>query len=143
MTQSHAVPGIVGDKLAKDMSAAAVALYSKAAEHARSRGIILADTKFEFGLVPSSGSADGKELILVDEVLTPDSSRFWSAKDYKPGQSQGSFDKQYVRDWLKANGLDKAADQGIPVTLPPDVVAATQQKYQEAYEMITGTKYSA
>ena len=82
------------------MSTAAVALYSKAASHAKSCGIILADTKFEFGIVGQDN------MILVDEVLTPDSSRFWSAEKYAVGRGQDSFDKQYVRDWLKANGLD-------------------------------------
>ena len=81
-------------------------------------------------------------MILVDEVLTPDSSRFWSADKYAVGRGQDSFDKQYVRDWLKANGLDKAADQGVPVTLPDDVVKRTEEKYREAYELITGQKYA-
>ncbi|EPQ28101.1 uncharacterized protein PFL1_04428 [Pseudozyma flocculosa PF-1] len=139
------VNDIIGEKRAKEMSSAAVALYSKAASHARSRGIILADTKFEFGLVPASSTStpasSEQHMILVDEVLTPDSSRFWSAADYQPGRSQGSFDKQYVRDWLRSNGLDKAADQGVPVTLPDDVVKATEQKYRDAYEMITGSKF--
>lgn len=129
------VDGIIGADLAKRMSTAAVALYSKAAAHAKSRGIILADTKFEFGLIGDD------QMILVDEVLTPDSSRFWSADKYAVGRGQDSFDKQYVRDWLKANGLDKAADQGVPVTLPDDVVRRTEEKYREAYELITGQKY--
>lgn len=129
------VNDIIGADLAKRMSTAAVALYSKAAAHAKSRGIILADTKFEFGIVGQDN------MILVDEVLTPDSSRFWSADKYALGRGQDSFDKQYVRDWLKANGLDKAADQGVPVTLPDDVVKRTEEKYREAYELITGQKY--
>lgn len=131
------VDDIIGADLSKRMSNAAVALYSKAAAHAKSRGIILADTKFEFGLIGHD------HMILVDEVLTPDSSRFWSADKYAVGRGQDSFDKQYVRDWLKANGLDKAADQGVPVTLPDDVVERTEQKYREAYELITGRKYGA
>ncbi|SNX87708.1 probable ADE1 -phosphoribosylamidoimidazole-succinocarboxamide synthase [Melanopsichium pennsylvanicum] len=130
------VADIIGSDLAKRMSCAAVALYSKAAAHAKSRGIILADTKFEFGIV-----GENDTMILVDEVLTPDSSRFWSAETYKVGTSQDSFDKQYVRDWLKKNGLDKAADQGIPVTLPDDVVKRTEQKYREAYQLITGKNF--
>ncbi|TKY90240.1 hypothetical protein EX895_000238 [Sporisorium graminicola] len=132
------VNDIIGADLAKRMSTAAVALYSKAAAHAKSRGIILADTKFEFGLVGDNND----QMILVDEVLTPDSSRFWSAEKYAVGRGQDSFDKQYVRDWLKANGLDKAADQGVPVTLPEDVVKRTEEKYREAYELITGRKYA-
>lgn len=129
------VAELVGADLASSISKSAIAIYAKAAKHAESRGIILADTKFEFGLLNKS------QLILVDEVLTPDSSRFWDASSYKAGQSQASFDKQYVRDWLKSQGLDKAADQGIPVTLPDDVVRRTAEKYQEAYERITGKKW--
>ena len=132
------VNDIIGADLAKRMSEAAVALYSKAAAHAKSRGIILADTKFEFGLIGDNQ----EQMILVDEVLTPDSSRFWSASKYAVGRGQESFDKQYVRDWLKANGLDKAADQGVPVTLPEEVVKRTEEKYREAYELITGHKYA-
>ncbi|CDS00313.1 probable ADE1-phosphoribosylamidoimidazole-succinocarboxamide synthase [Sporisorium scitamineum] len=132
------VNDIIGADLAQRMSTAAVALYSKAAAHAKSRGIILADTKFEFGLI-----GDDNQMILVDEVLTPDSSRFWSAEKYAVGRGQDSFDKQYVRDWLKANGLDKAADKGVPVTLPEDVVKRTEEKYREAYELITDQKYDA
>jgi phosphoribosylaminoimidazole-succinocarboxamide synthase len=131
------VAGLVGAEVASSVSKAAVALYTKAAEHAESRGIILADTKFEFGLL------DKSQLILVDEVLTPDSSRFWDAKSYKAGQAQASFDKQYVRDWLKSNKLDKAADEGVPVTLPEDVVRKTSEKYQEAFERITGQEWKA
>lgn len=132
-----AVADLVGAELADRISKAAVDLYTKAAQHAQSRGIILADTKFEFGLL------DKNQLILVDEVLTPDSSRFWDANSYKVGTSQASFDKQYVRDWLKSKGLDKAADQGVSVALPEDVVQKTAEKYQEAYERITGNKWQA
>ncbi|CCF49193.1 hypothetical protein NDA11_003892 [Ustilago hordei] len=135
------VEQIIGADLAKQMATAAVSLYSKAAAHAKSRGIILADTKFEFGLIPCSSNPGQEEMILVDEVLTADSSRFWSAEKYAVGRGQDSFDKQYVRDWLKANGLDKAADQGVPVTLPDDVVKRTEDKYMEAYELITAHKY--
>lgn len=135
------VAGIIGADLAKQMATAAVSLYSKAAAHAKSRGIILADTKFEFGLIPTPSGAE--QMILVDEVLTPDSSRFWSADKYAVGRGQDSFDKQYVRDWLKANGLDKAADQGVPVTLPEDIVKRTEEKYREAYELITGQNYQS
>lgn len=133
---------IVGAKRADEIQKAAIALYSKAAQHARSRGIILADTKFEFGLVPPMTTSNLQTLILVDEVLTPDSSRFWDLNAYKPGESQGSFDKQYVRDWLKSKGLDKAADEGVKVTLPVDVVQKTAEKYREAYERITGEKWN-
>lgn len=134
-------------------------LYATASKHAASRGIILADTKFEFGLVSSSSSGlpptaslagsklpdgqslDDTTLILVDEVLTPDSSRFWSKADFAVGRGQASWDKQYVRDWLKASGLGGAADTGEKVKLPDDVVQKTSEKYQEAYEKITGRKW--
>lgn len=155
---------ILGKPLADIVSRAAVDLYSKAANHAASRGVILADTKFEFGLVPSDPLAglhptlglagaklpssgeplDDKTLILVDEVLTPDSSRFWSKDDYAVGRGQASWDKQYVRDWLKANGFNAAADTpNVKVRLPEDVVARTSEKYQEAFEKITGQLWTA
>ena len=122
--------------MAARISEAARALYARAAEHARARGIIIADTKFEFGM------AGGDELILVDEVLTPDSSRFWAAAEYAPGRAQASFDKQYVRDWMKAHGLDRAAQHGTRVTLPDDVVQRTADKYRDAFRMITGRAFA-
>jgi phosphoribosylaminoimidazole-succinocarboxamide synthase len=103
-----------------------------ARDHAASRGIIIADTKFEFGLV------DG-EITLVDEVLTPDSSRFWPADEYEPGHGQPSFDKQFVRDWLEASGWDKTPP---PPVLPEDVIVMTAEKYVEAYETITGHAFA-
>ncbi len=109
-----------------------IAVYSAAREHAAGRGIIIADTKFEFGLV------DG-EVTLADEVLTPDSSRFWPADTYSPGAGQPSFDKQYVRDWLESTGWDKTPP---PPSLPADVIEATSAKYIQAYEMITGQAFS-
>lgn len=108
---------------------AALALYRQAAMHAESCGILLADTKFEFGL-----ASDGT-VTLGDEALTPDSSRFWPAADYAPGRSQPSFDKQYARDWCAATGWDRTAPGP---ELPPDVVEATSERYQEAYRRITG-----
>jgi phosphoribosylaminoimidazole-succinocarboxamide synthase len=124
-----------GDReLARRLRDASLAVYSRAAEHARSRGIILADTKFELGLDP-----DGT-LTLADEVLTPDSSRFWPAAGYEPGRSQPSFDKQYVRDWASASGWDKAPPAPA---VPQDVVARTQALYREAYERITGEPLDA
>jgi len=124
-----------GDReLARRLRDASLAVYSRAAEHARSRGIILADTKFELGL-----DSDGT-LTLADEVLTPDSSRFWPAAGYEPGRSQPSFDKQYVRDWASASGWDKAPPAPA---VPQDVVARTQALYREAYERITGEPLSA
>lgn len=108
-----------------------LAVYNRAADHARERGIIIADTKFEFG------RADGK-IILGDEVLTPDSSRFWAADTYKVGEEQPSFDKQFVRNWLNAN-WDRT---GNPPRLPEDVIKATSEKYIQAYEKITGRAFN-
>jgi len=122
---------IVGPEVAEGLREKSIAVYSTAREHAAGRGIIIADTKFEFGAV------DG-ELTLVDEVLTPDSSRFWPAETYEPGRSQPSFDKQFVRDWLEASGWDK---QPPAPALPRDVVEATSAKYIQAYEMITGRTF--
>lgn len=109
-----------------------IALYKKCAEYALTRGIIIADTKFEFGRV------DGR-LILADEVLTPDSSRFWPGDEYEPGKSQSSFDKQYVRDWLTAHWDKESGTK--PPRLPEDVIKRTSEKYIEAYEKITGEKF--
>jgi phosphoribosylaminoimidazole-succinocarboxamide synthase len=106
-------------------------LYSFAAEHARERGIIIADTKFEFGIT------DG-DILLIDEALTPDSSRFWPASEYEPGRGQPSFDKQYLRDWLDASGWDHTAPGP---DLPADVVSNTRDKYVEAYERVTGKSF--
>jgi phosphoribosylaminoimidazole-succinocarboxamide synthase len=125
---------VVGAPRAAEMRDAAVALYTRAAEHARERGIIIADTKFEFGLV------DGA-LTLVDEVLTPDSSRFWDVETYATGSNPESFDKQFVRDWL-----DKEAGwnhEPPAPSLPPAVVQKTRAKYVEAYERITGRSFDA
>jgi phosphoribosylaminoimidazole-succinocarboxamide synthase len=107
-------------------------LYRRGATHAAARGIILADTKFEWGKLP-----DG-ELILIDEVLTPDSSRFWPAAEYAVGSSPPSFDKQFVRDWLETTGWDKSSQ---PPALPSDVVEKTAAKYRDAYERITGSSF--
>ena len=124
-----------GADLAERLRAAILSIYSKAAELAAERGIILADTKFEFGL-----RADGT-LVLADEVLTPDSSRFWDASAWQPGQSLPSFDKQFVRDWLaKESGWDKASDTPPP-PLPDAIVQATRERYLEAYRRITGTEF--
>jgi phosphoribosylaminoimidazole-succinocarboxamide synthase len=122
---------IVGQERGAALQEASVSLYSKARDRAAMRGIIIADTKFEFGLI------DG-EVTLVDEVLTPDSSRFWPAKTYEAGHSQPSFDKQYVRDWLEASGWDKKAPAP---SLPADVIAKTSEKYIQAYELITGSAF--
>ena len=124
---------LVGKGLAERLKELTLGLYEFAAAHALERGIILADTKFEFGF------AD-EELILCDEVLTPDSSRFWPADSYEAGHGQPSFDKQYVRDWLDASGWDH---EPPPPELPADVVEQTAARYREAYERITGEGFDA
>jgi phosphoribosylaminoimidazole-succinocarboxamide synthase len=128
----------VGADAAGELERLTLAAYSKAEEIARARGIILADTKFEFGRRRGSG-----EIVLADEVLTPDSSRFWPADQYEPGRAQPSYDKQYVRDWLTspASGWDKSSEKPPPA-LPDDVVAKTREKYIEAYERLTGLSWS-
>jgi phosphoribosylaminoimidazole-succinocarboxamide synthase len=124
---------LIGDRaLAERARDVSIALYRYAADHARERGIILADTKFELGLDP-----DGA-LMLGDEVCTPDSSRFWPADQYEPGRSQPSFDKQYVRDWASGTGWDRTPPAP---PIPDDVAARTREKYVEAYERITGEPF--
>lgn len=133
---------IVGAGLAERLRAATLDVYSRAAAMAAGRGVLLADTKFEFGLVGAEEGSDG-ELVLADEVLTPDSSRYWPADGYAPGRVQPSFDKQYVRDWLTGpdSGWDKASDTPPP-PLPEEVVAATRARYVEAYERISGLSFA-
>ena len=121
---------LAGKNVAQQARAASLKLYQFARDYARKRGIIIADTKFEFGLL------DG-QLILIDEVLTPDSSRFWPADQYQPGKSQPSFDKQFVRDYLETLDWNKMPPGPV---LPPEVVAKTQAKYLDAYERLTGKK---
>ena len=125
--------GEVGQELAETLRDRSLEVYTKAAEYARTRGLILADTKFEWGIAEDDG-----DLILIDEVLTPDSSRYWSTSDYRPGGPQPSFDKQFVRDWLESTGWDKSS---TPPMLPDDVVARTRLKYIEAYETLTGRPF--
>ncbi len=147
---------IVGRDLAEDLRHKSIDVYTRAAEYARTRGIIIADTKFEWGLVgqvsnlssqesgvrsqESGVRGQGSGVILIDEVLTPDSSRFWPADQYQPGRPQPSFDKQFVRDWLETTGWDKNSP---PPMLPDDVVANTRAKYVEAYERLTGERFTA
>lgn len=119
---------LVGVALAERIRAISLEIYRRAAGFAEPRGILLADTKFEFGLV-------GEELVWIDEALTPDSSRFWPAEGYQPGRSQPSYDKQFVRDYLERIGWSK---QPPGPALPPDVVAATRAKYREAYRQLVG-----
>jgi len=118
----------VGQEMADRLRDASIALYKYAAEFSERRGLILADTKFEFGTV-------GKDLLLIDEALTPDSSRYWDAATYRPGTSPESYDKQFVRDWLTRSGWDKESD---PPRLPEDVVAQTRLRYLTAYQRLVG-----
>jgi phosphoribosylaminoimidazole-succinocarboxamide synthase len=133
-----AVAAMVGDDIAGRLRELTLEIYTKAEEIARARGIILADTKVEFGYDAVSGS-----ITLGDEVLTPDSSRFWDAATYQPGQAQPSYDKQYVRNWLTSaeSGWDKASDTPPPA-LPADVVERTRSRYVEAYEKLTGRAFA-
>jgi phosphoribosylaminoimidazole-succinocarboxamide synthase len=132
ITEAQAA-GIAGTDVYEKARGYALAVYSKAAELALDRGVIIADTKFEFGTYRG-------EVILIDEVLTPDSSRFWPLDGYEPGRGQPSFDKQYVRDWLDSTGWDHSPP---PPNLPEDVVAATRDRYVEAYERVTGRPFES
>jgi phosphoribosylaminoimidazole-succinocarboxamide synthase len=123
---------IVGPETAQELRQRSIEIYRRGAEYARTKGILIADTKFEWGRV------DG-QLILIDEVLTPDSSRFWPADQYEPGHSQPSFDKQFVRDYLTSTGWDKNSD---PPALPDEVVRKTRATYIEAYERLTGKPFA-
>ncbi len=124
---------ILGDDLYERLKATSIDIYSRANEYAAERGVILADTKFEFGFA-------GDELLLIDEVLTPDSSRYWPADQYSPGREIPSFDKQYVRDWLETQPWDKT--HPAP-DLPDDIIEGTRARYVEAYERITGKSFDA
>jgi phosphoribosylaminoimidazole-succinocarboxamide synthase len=123
---------LVGTDVLAEVERLSIALYERASAHARARGIIIADTKFEFGHDRSG------RLVLADEALTPDSSRFWPADDYEPGRGQPSFDKQFARDWCEAAGWDKK-EPGPE--LPPDVVVGTRRRYVEAFERLTGIDF--
>jgi phosphoribosylaminoimidazole-succinocarboxamide synthase len=128
------VEQLIGSALAAKVREVSIRLYKEAADYAATRGIIIADTKFEFGLNPQD------ELVLIDEVLTADSSRFWPADSYEPGRGQPSFDKQYVRDWASGTGWDKAPPAPA---IPADVVAATRERYVTAYERLAGEPFGA
>ncbi len=125
------VCNLIGKDLAEALRAKTIEIYEKCADYARTRGVIIADTKFEFGI------DENGNLVLADEVLTPDSSRFWPADDYEVGRSQKSFDKQYMRDWIKSTGYDP--ESGNPI--PEDVIKTTSNKYKEAYKLITGKDF--
>jgi len=127
------VEALIGKDMAAQVAKVAIALYSQAAEYALTRGIIIADTKFEFGL------DENGVLHVMDEVLTPDSSRFWPAESYAVGKNPPSYDKQYVRDWLEASGWNKTPPAPV---LPDDVAAKTSEKYMEAFERLTGKPLS-
>jgi len=124
---------VTGKDTAVELRQRSIDIYRRGAEFARGKGILIADTKFEWGRLPSG------ELILIDEVLTPDSSRFWPLDQYRPGQSPPSYDKQFVRDWLETTGWDKNSP---PPDMPAEVVARTRDKYLEAYSCLTGKKLS-
>ncbi|MGY1884574.1 phosphoribosylaminoimidazolesuccinocarboxamide synthase [Blastococcus sp. SYSU DS0753] len=128
-----AVVSAVGAERAAELRELTLALYRRGAEIAAEAGIVLADTKFEFGVAPDGG------LVLGDEVLTPDSSRFWPAGTWSPGAVQPSYDKQFVRDWLTSSGWDRVSQ---PPELPADVVAATRERYVTAYEQLTGRRFA-
>ncbi|KAJ3559686.1 hypothetical protein NP233_g11202 [Leucocoprinus birnbaumii] len=135
---------LLGQDLYDQIASTALQLYKSAAQYAETRGVILADTKFEFGLLsPSPSNPEKRELILVDEVLTPDSSRYWPLEGYTPGKSQPSFDKQYVRDWLVASGFRKGLEsgpegkEGQGWTIDESVVQGTRARYQEAVDLLT------
>jgi phosphoribosylaminoimidazole-succinocarboxamide synthase len=127
------VEALVGAARAAELRELTLALYRRGAELAEAAGIVLADTKFEFGVSAEDG------LVLGDEVLTPDSSRFWPAETWSPGRVQPSYDKQFVRDWLTSSGWDRASP---PPELPDDVVAATRERYVAAYEQLTGRRFA-
>jgi phosphoribosylaminoimidazole-succinocarboxamide synthase len=124
----------VGRELTAKLRRLTVSLYGRAADYAKTRGILLADTKFEFGLDENGG------VVWIDEALTPDSSRFWPRESWKPGGSPPSFDKQYLRDWLEKSGWDKAPPAPA---LPPEVVEGTRARYVEAYEKLTGERFGS
>jgi len=124
---------ILGANTAEYVRQKSIEIFNRASKYAESRGLILSDTKFEWGML-------GDRIILIDEILTPDSSRFWPADKYEPGRDQESFDKQFVRNYLESISFDKS---GPGVQLPPDIVQKTSQKYIEAYERVTGRKFQA
>jgi phosphoribosylaminoimidazole-succinocarboxamide synthase len=126
---------IVGDDLATELRDLTLRIYQRAAEYAETRGIIIADTKFEFGI--DEHATRGNIVVWIDEALTPDSSRFWPADRYAVGSNPPSFDKQFVRDWLETTGWDKAS---TPPELPGEVVMKTREKYIEAFRVLTGAE---
>lgn len=130
MTQQQVID-ILGELRANEIKEASIRIYNYASKYAETKGFIIADTKFEFGI-------DNGKLIIIDEMLTPDSSRFWEAAKYKAGQSQDSYDKQIVRNWLSKSGWDKEPPGPV---LPDDIIQKTAQRYREAYEKLVGEKF--
>jgi len=136
---------LVGQDLYNEISQAALALYTEATQYARSKGLILADTKFEFGLIPGSSPESKPQLILIDELLTPDSSRYWPLEGYAPGRPQPSFDKQYLRDWLVSSGFRKGLESGPEGKegegwfIEQSVVEGTRKRYEEVVSMLTSS----
>jgi len=133
---------LIGESLYNQISATAIALFKKASSYAAARGLILADTKFEFGLVSTADPSFAKQLILIDEVLTPDSSRYWPSEGYKAGKPQPSFDKQFLRNWLTGVGFKKgleAGKDGKGWVVDEEIVIKTKEKYDEAVRMLTST----
>lgn len=134
---------LIGQKLYDQVSSAAIQLYKEAADYALTKGVILADTKFEFGLI---STPSGDEVILIDELLTPDSSRYWPANSYKPGGSQPSFDKQYLRDWLVSSGFRKGLEngpeghEGEGWVMTDEVISGTKKRYEEALTLLNNGK---
>ncbi|WP_370240485.1 phosphoribosylaminoimidazolesuccinocarboxamide synthase [Aeromicrobium sp.] len=137
-----AVEATVGAERAEQLREITLDVYARAEQIAREQGILLADTKFEFGLVPGPASGGRGDVILADEVLTPDSSRYWPADDWQPGRAQPSYDKQIVRNWALSaeSGWDSASGEAPPA-LPPEVVERTRSRYIEAYERLTGERF--
>jgi len=131
---------LIGESLYEQISATAITLFKTASSHALSRGLILADTKFEFGLVSSTDPGLPTRLILIDEVLTPDSSRYWPSEGYEAGKPQPSFDKQFLRDWLTGAGFKKGLEQGVNGDgwlIDEGIVTKTKKKYEEAVRLLT------
>ena len=139
------IPGVklIGKELYEEISSTALKLYTTAADYARTKGLILADTKFEFGLVPDEADTSKKTLILIDEALTPDSSRYWPLEGYKAGGPQPSFDKQFLRDWLVQSGFRRGLEsgpegkEGEGWTIDDSVLEGTRKRYTEAVELLT------
>jgi phosphoribosylaminoimidazole-succinocarboxamide synthase len=141
----NSVPELLGQEyasLAPLLIKKAVEIFTAAAKHAESVGLILADTKFEFGVLPASHSEKLEErLILIDEVLTPDSSRYWETSEWAEGKTMTGFDKQALREWLKAGGGGYRGEEGV--TIPQDVIEETWKRYCECYERVTGKKFQS